>query len=163
MEIDDKKLEGMLKATEEEYKKAKMIRCPYFGENIKFSGDCFKHMLYKGKFNKKKRDKNTQYTRLKLFKLAYKLLGVTKTLQEYYSTKHFVKVRNNKRREKVLKEVEYWGFIGIIEKRRIKVIVKQYANGDKKFWSIIPNWNIRKKRGSSEDEIINYTGDIESD
>ena len=163
MEIDDKKLDEIIKATEAEYKKIDVIRCPFFGEDIRFSDDGFKHMLYKGKFNKKKRDKNTQYMRLKLFKLACKLIRATKTLQEYYSTNHFVRVRNNKRREKVLKEVEYWGFIAIVENRRIKVIIKQYANGEKKFWSIIPNWNIRKKQGSSEEEIINYSGDLESD
>ena len=163
MDIDEKKLEEIKKVTEEEYKNLKTIRCPFFGEDIHFSDDGFKHMLYKGKFNKKKRDKRTQYMRLKLFKLACRLIEETRTLQEYYSTKHFVRVRNNKRREKVLKGVEYWGFIAIIDNRRIKVIIKQYENGEKKFWSIIPNWNIRKKRGSSEEEIINYSGDLESD
>jgi hypothetical protein len=163
MDIDDKKLAERTRATKAEYKRIKTIRCPFFGEEIHFSDDGFKHMLYKGKFNKKKRDKSTQYMRLKLFSLACRLIKETKTLQEYYSTKHFVRVRNNKRREKVLKEVEYWAFIAIIKNRRIKVIIKQYESGDKKFWSVIPNWSIAKKRGSLEEEIINYSGNLESD
>ena len=39
--------------------------------------------------------------------------------------------RTNKRREKILKDIEYWGVLAIIDGRRIKVIVKQYENGKK--------------------------------
>lgn len=62
---------------------------------------------------------------------------------------------------KILKKVQYWGFIGIINDRKIKVIVKQIGEGKKQFWSIIPNWTTRKSREGNK--IIIHAGDLESD
>ena len=162
METDEKKFDKLKKQVKEDYTALGEIRCPYFNGSVHFSSEGFKHILYKGSTKLKRRDRNSQFTRLQLFKLAPKLLRLTKTVQEHYADKQFVPVRHNKRKEKVLKEICYWGFVAILGERRIKVIVKQIGNGKKKFWSIIPNWGIRKT-DKGDRMIIQHTGDLEND
>ena len=58
-----------------------------------------------------------------------------------------------------MKEVVYYEFIAVIEKVRIKVIVKQIDGGDKYFWSVIPYWGIDKNNSRR----ILYGGDPECD
>jgi hypothetical protein len=162
MEIDEKRFEQLKEQVKQLYSSLGEIRCPYFDENVHFSAEGFYHILYKGSANPKKRDPKSQIMRLKLFKLAPKLLGLTKTLQDYYVEKQFIQVKLNKRKVKILKEVCYWGFIAIIDERRIKVVVKQVGDGNKKFWSIIPNWG-SKKNAIGERIIVRHTGDLEND
>lgn len=163
MEITDEKLQKLKEYAKEEYGKIDSIHCPLFGEKIYFSNEGFKHLIYKGKDNGKKRAKNEQYIRLKLFRLACKLLRATKTYQDHFATKHWIKQRANKRREKILKDVEYWGILAIIDDRRIKVVIRQYSNGDKKFWGVCPKWHTKNSPHTSEEEIINYSGDLEGE
>jgi len=43
--------------------------------------------------------------------------------------------------ERVLVRVTYYEFVAIIgNKRRFKVIIKQLADGERLFWSLIPFW-----------------------
>jgi hypothetical protein len=146
MEIDEKEFGQLKERVRREYSALGEIRCPYFNENVHFPAEGFYHILYKGSAYPKERDPKSQIMRLKLFRLAPRLLGLTKTLQDFYVEKQFIPVKVNKRKVKILKEVSYWGFIAIIDERRIKVIVKQVGNGNKKFWSIIPNWGSKKTR-----------------
>lgn len=162
MEIDDKRFEQLKEQVKQLYSALGEVRCPYFNENVHFSAEGFYHMLFKGASKPKKRDPKSQRMRLKLFRLAPKLLGLTKTVQEYHEEKQFVQVKLNKRKEQILKEVYYWGFVAIIDERRIKVVVKQIGNGNKKFWSIIPNWG-SKKTSQGERIIIRHAGDLEND
>ena len=158
MKIDEEKLNNLQIQIKEDYDAIGVIRCPFFGEDIRFTSEGFQHLLFKGATKLKKRDKPTQWMRLKLFKLTPKLLRQTKTVQEYHLQKQFITVKHHKRKEKILKNVEYWGFIAIIDARKIKVVIKQVGNGDKKFWSIIPNWRTR-----SSGEVLTHTGSLESD
>lgn len=50
----------------------------------------------------------------------------------------------NKRKEKITVPVKYWGFTAILDKRKIKVIVKKVGNGKLMYWSIIPSWKTLK-------------------
>lgn len=163
MEISDEKLDQLKEFTRGEYDKVDSIHCPLFNAKIFFSSEGFKHLIYKGKDNLKKRPRNEQYIRLKLFKLACKLLQRTKTFQDYFATQHWIHQRTNGRRDKVLKNVEYWGILAIIDGRRIKVVIRQYTNGDKKFWGVCPKWHTKKNPQTSAEEIINYSGDLEGE
>lgn len=145
----------------QEYDSIREVHCPYFNGMVKFSSDGFQHLLFKGSSKAKERSHGEQYIRLKLFKLAPKLLRITRTLQEFHSQNQFVVIKTNKRREAVVKEVKYWGFIAIIEDRKIKVVVKQLGDGFKRFWSIIPNWTTRKSRETHS--RINHSGNLEND
>lgn len=159
--IDDAELSRLKERVKGEYIALGEIFCPFFGETIKFTSEGFQHLLFKGVSKIKRRDKSTQYMRLKLFKLAAQLIRITKTVQEHHIEKQFIQVEHHNRRENILKDVEYWGFIAILDNRKIKVLVKQIGNGSKKFWSIIPNWSTRKK--GEHIERITHTGDLEND
>lgn len=43
------------------------------------------------------------------------------------------------------KKIRYWAFEAVVDRRRIKVIVRQVGRGNKHFWSVIPAW--RRVRG----------------
>lgn len=161
MDIPQEKFEKFKEIIRQEYDVIKEIHCPYFNETVKFSSDGFQHLLYKGSSKIKQRGQSEQYMRLKLLKLAPKLLRLTKTVQEFHKGNQFVVVKKNKRREMVMKEVKYWGFIAIIDDRKIKVVVKQIGDGFKRFWSIIPNWTTRKSREMFS--RVQYSGDLEND
>ena len=51
----------------------------------------------------------------------------------------------------------YWAFEAVVDKRRIKVIVRQVGKGKKHFWSVIPAW--RRIRGI----VINAKGKLNED
>lgn len=161
MEIPQEKFWHFKETIRQQYEAINEVYCPYFHETVKFSSDGFHHLLYKKSLSTRQRNKSEQYLRLKLFKLAPKLLKITSTVQEFNKEKQFVTIKENKRREKILKEVKYWGFIAIIEDKKIKVIVKQVGNGSKRFWSIIPNWITRKSR--EQITRIQHYGDLEND
>lgn len=165
MEICKEKFEKLKQETKEYYDSLGEIECPYFGEKVSFSSEGFQHLLYKGESKIKERDKNSQYMRLKLFKLASKLLRKTTTVQEEFLDKKIVEIKLNKRKVKVPKDVRYWGFIAIIDGWKIKVVIKQVGAGHKKFWSIVPNWKTRRSREDKKDEVkfLNYSGDPEED
>ncbi|MFA6918226.1 MAG: hypothetical protein WC285_05380 [Candidatus Gracilibacteria bacterium] len=160
-EISLESLAALKAETKLYYNSLKGIYSPYFGEVVRFTSEGFHHICYKNASDPKERDKNSQYMRLKLFRLAPKLLRDSKTVQEYFCDKQFVTVKHNKRKEKVLKEIKYWGFVGIIDDRRIKVVVRQQGDGEKKFLSIIPNWGTRNFGESRV--AITHTGDIAND
>ena len=163
MELTDEKLGKLKKFVREEYSRIGSMRCPLFNEKIFFSSEGFNHLIYKCKDNKKKRPKSEQYIRLKLFKLACKLLQCTRTYQDYFATRHWIKRNINKRKDETLKDVEYWGILAIIDNRRIKVVIKQYSNGNKKFWGVCPKWHTQKNPHTFEEKIINYAGDLEGE
>jgi hypothetical protein len=49
----------------------------------------------------------------------------------------------NKRIQKI-EEVKYYGFVGIVnhDKHRIKIVIREYANGRLEFVSVIPHWKV---------------------
>lgn len=138
------------------------VYCPYFSEEVYFSSDGFRHLFYKGfsYTHFKLRKKSQRILRLKLFKLAPRLLRITTTVQEYHEEKLFFPLRCN-RAESVLKTVQYWGFIAIFSDRKVKVVVKQIGDGQKQFWSIIPNWITRKSY--EQYKRFYYSGDLQHD
>ena len=67
-------------------------------------------------------------------------------MQGVLETKKFERVRVHSRTDTVLKPVNYYEFIAVIKRNRVKVIVKQIENGQKFFWSIIPFWKYDDKK-----------------
>jgi len=163
MDLSNADFEKLKESVKKEYDAIGETHCPYFNETVKFSSDGFRHLLYKGSFQLKPRPRSEQCMRLRLFKLVLNLIRITKTVQEYHMDKQFVEIKQNKRREIVLKEVKYWGFIAIIDGRKIKVIVKQIGEGQKRFWSVIPNWSTRKSRELQQKIHTEHSGDLEND
>jgi hypothetical protein len=115
------------------YKTIVVSFCPALKEKIHFNSEGFNHLIYKNK-KEGERDKNSQLLRFKLLSLAKNLIELSTTHQEYEE------IFEN---EKVML---FWGIIAIIEKRKIKVVLKKVGNGQIVFWSVIPAWKTSNYR-----------------
>ncbi|MCR4284306.1 MAG: hypothetical protein NUV64_03300 [Parcubacteria group bacterium] len=157
MEVD-KNLEKVKKEAEKVFKDIKEVYCPYFSEKVAFNSRGVKHIKFKA--DRLARERKDQFMRLKNVHLAPIILLKSSTLQEIQRRNIFVEVKTNTRKEKILKNATYYGFISIIEdgsfKKRVKVIVRQIDGGNKHFWSIIPFWNNNKG-------LKLYSGNLEED
>jgi hypothetical protein len=143
------------------YKTIHSIRCPYFQDTVYFNTKGFDHLIFKG-FNRTRLVQD-QFARLRHIKIAPEILGNSKTLQGYYKTQKFERIRRNRKWERVLKVVTYYEFIAVVESHgsrvRVKVIVKQVEGAEKHFLSIIPFWGTNKTTG----ERIIHSGNPEHD
>lgn len=112
------------------YKSIKPIYCPYFSERVVFNSKGFKHLIYEDKGHQ--RTRSEQYLRLSLFPKGVRMLLIATVVQEYEERLVCNKIH------------KFWGFIGIIEGHKIKVVVRQIGDGKKHFYSIFPKWITRK-------------------
>ncbi len=139
------------------YNSVNEVYCSYFDEKIAFNAAGFKHLRFKS--DKVARSHSEQYARLKLLKLAPKVLSLSRTVQGIWQTKSFERIRMHSRTDIILKPVLYYEFIAVLENVRVKVIVKQIDGGQKFFWSIIPYWKI----DSIHSRRVLHSGDPEGD
>ena len=99
--------------------------------------------------------------RLKLVDLARKIVDITTTIQEIDGKLQDVTVKRNKRRITESKLVKYWAFIAILEKKKVKIIIRQIGEGKIHFWSLIPFWTTTEYENH---KFMNYTkGDLENE
>ena len=142
MSLDLENFEEVKIKGEETYSNLKEIYCPYFKDKIYFNSQGIEHLKFKRQ--RQARPQQDQYMRLKLIHIAPVILGKTSTLQGVWETKNFEKIRSHSRTDNILKEITYYEFIAVVEKIRVKIIIKQIDSGIKIFWSIIPYWGIDK-------------------
>lgn len=142
MTLDIENFEEVRIKGEEFYKTLSEIYCPYFKEKVHFNSKGLEHLKFKNP--RQARSQQDQYMRLKLIHLAPEVIKLSSTLQGFWDTKNFEKIRVHSRTDTVLKMVNYYEFVAVIDKVRVKVIVKQIESGQKFFWSIIPFWGIDK-------------------
>lgn len=154
--MQDKNLDKLKVKAEKAYKEIGDVFCPYFNEVISFNAKGLKHTKFKTE--RKSRNRDDQYMRLKNLHLAPTILKQSHTLQEMQERKIFIHSKTNKRNEKILKNVTYYAFIAIISDanftKRLKVIIKEVEGGNKHFWSIIPFWKSNK-------ELKLHSGDLQ--
>ncbi len=114
------------------YKTIINVFSPLFNEKVHFNSEGFNHIIYKNK--REQRDRGSQILRFKLLVLTKYLIELSTTHQEY---------------EEITdkgKPILFWGIIAIINKRKIKVVLKKTGNGQIIFWSVIPAWNTSRYR-----------------
>lgn len=124
------------------YKSLSEAHCPFLKEKVFFNTQGLEHLKFKAP--RKARPQQDQYMRFKLIHLAPEVLKCSHTLQGIWHTKHFERVRSHNRTDTILKNVVYFEFIAVLEKVRVKVVVKRIEEGNYIFWSIIPYWGIDK-------------------
>lgn len=142
MHINIKDFEAVKNKGEELYKQAKEVYCPYFKEKISFNTQGLEHLIFRGR--ERVRSPEDQYMGFKLLHLAPEILKMSHTLQGIWETKKFERVRMHSRTENVLKLVNYYEFVAVVKRNRVKVIVKQVESGEKFFWSLIPFWRMKR-------------------
>ena len=145
---------------EEFYRSVGEVYCPYFKGSVSFNAKGLDHIKFK-EWNSTRLTID-QYMRFKLLRLAPDVLRASSTVQELYETNRFERQKINSRLEQRMMRVRYYGFVSIINRARIKVIVKEIEGGAKFFWSIIPFWKARREAEGRQIKRILHEGDLET-
>lgn len=140
IEFSDQQFEEIKTKGESIYKEIGEIYCPYLKCKISFNAQGLEHLKFKR--HEKARAVKDQYMRFRLINLAPEVLKASHTLQGILETKKFERIRMHGRTENILKPVNYYEFIAVIKRNRVRVVVKQIDGGDKFFWSLIPFWGM---------------------
>lgn len=144
---DDKvaKYDALRAEAEVLYKTFGSVECPALrNQAVSFTSEGFNHLIYR--IAKQERHKRVQIMRFEMLTKAKELLELTTVIQEYEEYFRRVKLWRNKQHYMANVKVRDWGFFGIIRGFRIKVVVRQIGNGEKKFHSVIPAWTTQYYR-----------------
>ncbi|MDP2586625.1 MAG: hypothetical protein Q8P32_02525 [Candidatus Komeilibacteria bacterium] len=123
------------------YDKINQIYNPYLQNQIIFNSNGFHHLRFSAR---KERNKKEQLLKFSLLPLAIIVIKNSGTLQEY--RKGFLSM-GDKARDGFWKTklVEYWGFVAIVGKSKIKirVVLRKVGDGIITFWSVMPYSKIK--------------------
>ncbi len=142
------------------------VFCPALGQHVHFTSNGFNHLIYQGA--KKERDKKTQILRFDMLERAKFILETSTTFQEFEENMEYRRVNRHGKYVSVNLVVRSWGFIAIVRKFRVKVVVTQIGNSKIEFYSVIPAWFIKKYRdikiieNSTGNGLLNDNSDEES-
>lgn len=155
--MNDKSIEDRIqnyaeirKRSKELYDAFNKVFSPALGQHIHFTSNGFNHLVYKNA--KKERDERIQILRFDLLEKAKTVLERSTTYQEFEEDIEYTRVNRHGKYQSVNLLVKYWGFVAVIEKFRIKVVVRQFGNSKAEFYSVIPAWITRQYRNM---KIIN--------
>lgn len=121
------------------------VRCPAFdNELVHFTAEGFNHLIYRRK--KKPRDPRVQIMKFELLPRAKTLIESTTTFQEQEEMYQYITVERRGKKETRNVLVRSWGLVAIVNRFRIRVVIRQVGNGKKHFFSVIPAWVTRQYR-----------------
>ncbi|MFA6463690.1 MAG: hypothetical protein WCV55_01640 [Candidatus Paceibacterota bacterium] len=142
------KYDSIRAEAEELYKSFGKVFCPAFNTShdaknhkVHFTSEGFNHLIYRIK--KQERDKRAQIMRFELLLKAKELLEKTSLVQEYDEYTKEIRKQSFKKTVTTNVKIRDWGFVGIIGRFRIKVVVRQIGEGERKFCSVIPAWETK--------------------
>lgn len=123
------------------------INCPAFKEPVVFNADGFHHLL--NTKNRHPRPLKEQRVKLSHLKIAVKIIKLATTHQDYQQDRLtrtvFKKKRNGKRKAVVeTVAVKYWGLVAIIDRAKVRTVLRKVGNGSLHFYSCSPDWKVRK-------------------
>lgn len=126
------------------YKTFVSVDSPALGQKILFTSEGFNHLVYGS--SRKMRDKRAQILRFDMLEKAKFILETSTTFQEY--DEEIIHKKVNRRGTWVSMNVfvKCWGFVAIVRKFRVKVVVKQEGNGAIEFLSVAPAWFTKQYR-----------------
>lgn len=120
------------------------VDSPALGQKIIFDSEGFNHLVYEAP--KKPRNKMSQILRFDMLQKAKFILETSTTYQEYDEEIVYKKVNRKGFWVKMNVFVKSWGFVAIVQKFRVKVVVTQEGNGAIKFLSVAPAWFTKQYR-----------------
>ena len=126
------------------YKSFIKVECPALGQNVLFTSEGFNHLVYSSPT--KMRDKRAQILRFDMLEKAKHILEISTTFQEYDEEIVYKKVNRKGFWVPMNVVIHCWGFVAIVRKFRVKVVVTQEGNGVIKFLSVAPAWFTKQYR-----------------
>jgi len=130
--------------TQKLYNSFSKVFCPALGQHVHFTSNGFNHLIYKSA--KKERDKRTQILRFDMLEKAKFVLENSTTFQELEENMEYRRVNRHGKYTGINLLVRSWGFVAVVEKFRIRVVVTQIGNSKIEFLSVIPAWFIKQYR-----------------
>lgn len=131
---------------EELYNAVGHINSPALGGvKVHFTSDGFHHLTHTK--NRYPRPQDEWMNKLKYLPHGIELLTIATTYQEYDTRQENVRIKKKKKRVMAQAQVQYWGIIGIIDKKKVRVVIRKAGNGQYQFCSVMPCWNIKKHLG----------------
>ena len=159
--IDGEIFKNTKERAEEFYKKINKVYCPYLKTTVNFNSKGLTHIKIKS-WNKPRLRKD-QYIRLKFIHLAPLIIKMSHTLQEIQNLENLEKIRISGEWKEKRKKVIYFAFIAIIDKIRLKIIIKKIEDNNPYFWSIIPFWKKRNNTILRQTKKVFREGDLRYD
>lgn len=140
MEIDVARFAEAKEKAHAIYTAEREIWCPYFQTKVVLNSDGFHHLQFSAR---REREKQEQLFKLRLLPLALQIIRKSGTIQEYRKLLSPIGKASNGAIP--MKEVEYWGLVGILGEKRIKVraVLRRVGSGNVTFWSVMPYSKIR--------------------
>jgi hypothetical protein len=126
------------------YKAFGIVDSPALGQKISFTSEGFNHLIYSSAT--KPRDKKAQILRFDMLEKAKFILEISTTFQEYDEEIIYKKVNRNGYWVSMNVVTRCWGFVAMVNKFRVKVVVTQEGNGSIKFLSVAPAWFTKQYR-----------------
>jgi hypothetical protein len=140
------KPEELRQSAEETYNAVGYITSPALGGvKVHFTSDGFHHLL--NTKNRYPRPQEEWVTKLTYLPHAIELLTIATTYQEYDTRQENVRIKKKKKRVMAQTVVQYWGIIGIIQKKKVRVVIRKAGNGQYQFCSVMPCWEVRRHEG----------------
>lgn len=123
------------------YSSVGSISGEFINEDVSFNGKGLNHIYYSG--NRSPRPSGDIAIRQHIFKKAVALVKKSKML----AGSHIVYRQG--------KDITYYELVGLIDNRRIKVVLRRLGKGSVHFWSVIPAWQY-----CSDGRIFNMSGKV---
>ena len=141
---------------EEIYTAQKTIYSPYFKSNVSLNSNGFHHLQFSAR---RERPKEEQVLKFTLLPLALKIIKQATTLQEYRKLLCPVGKQTNTG-SRIMKMVEWWGFVAIFIERDIKVrvVLRRVGDGNITFWSVMPYAKFRKNNSGESKQKLYMEG-----
>lgn len=144
MEIDKQYFEERKAKAKRLYDTHRTIHNPYLGCEVVLNADGFHHLQFSAR---RERNKEEQLLKFRLLPLGLETIRRSGTLQEYRRLMQPIG-KPSPRGETPLKQVEYWGFVAIMDVRetrvKIRAILRRIGSGNITFWSVMPYNKFRK-------------------
>ena len=118
------------------YDAQREIHCPYFKTNVILNSEGFHHLQFSAR---RERAKKEQLFKFNLLPLGLELIRKSGTVQEYRRMLTPIGKKSPRDGSVAMKEVEYWGLIGIIGTQKVKVraVLRRIGTGNITFWSVM--------------------------
>ncbi len=118
------------------YSAQKTIYNPYFKTNVILNSDGFHHLQFSAR---RERNKKEQIFKFGLLQFGLEIIKKSGTIQEYRKLLTPVGKKSSVDGSVPLKNVEYWGLIGIVGPKGIKVrtVLRRVGDGNITFWSVM--------------------------
>ena len=152
LDFTDEEFAQVLQKAQAFYRTIGQIRCPYFGEPIRFDAQGLEHLRRKS-WNRG-RSRSDQFMRLKHLWAAPEIVRLSQTVQGIWHSHDRIRRHRHGKWEEVFSPATYYEFVAVLKDRRFKVIIKQLPEGERVFWSLIPFW-----RQTEEGRRVLHDGD----